>query len=155
MIRITPKTICWANTLIPTKVMPMRTTDTSKAPIRVRQTPPTPPVRAVPPTSTAAMAGNRNSLARVGEPLDKRPAMITPDNAARPADRAKVVTLIRLTFNPDAQAAGSPAPTALPKRPNGVLRCRKMHSSSTAVATSTSLGMPAVCPVTQPNQASR
>jgi len=42
------------------KVMPTRTTETISAPTRVRSTPPTPPVSAVPPTHTAATAGNRN-----------------------------------------------------------------------------------------------
>src|SRR5690606_30092569 len=54
-IRTRPSTICWANTLTPMKVMPTRTTETIRAPIAVRQTLPTPPVSAVPPTITAAI----------------------------------------------------------------------------------------------------
>ncbi|MNL18539.1 hypothetical protein D3C87_1396880 [compost metagenome] len=63
--------------------------------------------------------------------------------------------LIRVTLIPEAQAAGSPAPIALLNRPKAVLRCRKTHSSNTRNATHTSLGTPAVWPLTQPNQASR
>ena len=56
----------------------MRTTCTISAPTKVRQTEPTPPVIAVPPTTIEAMAGSRNSLASVGEPEPSRAAMTTP-----------------------------------------------------------------------------
>ena len=44
----------------------------------MRQTEPTPPVMAVPPTTIEAMAGSRNSLASVGEPEPRRAAITTP-----------------------------------------------------------------------------
>jgi hypothetical protein len=39
-----------------------------RAPISVRRTLPTPPVIALPPTITAAIAGSSSSMASVGEP---------------------------------------------------------------------------------------
>src|SRR5689334_11996567 len=76
--RMKPKTICWAKTDMPMKVIPMRTTCTMSAPTKVRQIEPTPPVMAVPPTTMAAMAGSRNSPAKVGEPEPRRAAMTMP-----------------------------------------------------------------------------
>ena len=72
------------------------------APTSVRQMLPTPPVMAVPPTTTAAIAGSKSSLARVGEPLESRPARITPASAAHPDDRAKALIFSRSTLTPDA-----------------------------------------------------
>ena len=63
-----PKTMCWAKMLTPRKVMPMRTTEMISAPTSVRQMLPTPPVIAVPPTTTAAIDGRSSSFASVGEP---------------------------------------------------------------------------------------
>ncbi|MCY1373374.1 hypothetical protein D9M69_606480 [compost metagenome] len=115
----------------------------------VLHTPPTPPVNAVPPTNTAAIAGSRNSFARVGEPLDRRPAMTIPESAASPADRAKAMIFTCTTFTPEASAAGSPDPMALQKRPNAVRLCNTTQTSSTTSAISASFGIPAVVPVTQ------
>ena len=63
----------------------MRTTAMIKAP-KVRQTLPTPPVIAVPPTMMQAIAGKRNSLASVGEPEPRRPAH---DHAGEPRHHAR------------------------------------------------------------------
>ena len=57
--------------------MPIRTTEMISAPISVCQTLPTPPVMAVPPTTTAAIDGSSISAARVGEPLASLPASAT------------------------------------------------------------------------------
>src|SRR3954447_21155733 len=97
-----PKTICCAKMLTPTKVMPTRTTEMMSEPTSVRQTLPTPPVIAVPPTTTAAMAGSSSSLARVGEPLARRPARMTPAKPAKAAESVKAITFCRSTLTPDA-----------------------------------------------------
>ena len=65
--------------------MPIRTTEMISAPTSVRQMLPTPPVIAVPPTTTAAIDGSSISAASVGEPLASRPARITPASAAKAA----------------------------------------------------------------------
>ena len=67
--------------------MPIRTTEMIKAPTSVRQMLPTPPVIAVPPTTTAAIDGRSSSLANVGEPLASRPARMTPAKAAQVPER--------------------------------------------------------------------
>jgi hypothetical protein len=97
-----PKTMFWAKMLTPTKVMPMRTTEMIRAPTSVRQMLPTPPVIAVPPTTTAAIEGSSSSLAKVGEPLASRPARMTPASAAKVAESVKAKTFCRSTFTPDA-----------------------------------------------------
>ena len=53
-----PNTMFSKKMLMPTKVMPMRTIEMISAPTAVRATPPSPPVMAVPPTMTAAIAGS-------------------------------------------------------------------------------------------------
>ena len=110
--RMKPKTICWVKTDTPMKVMPIRTTWMIRAPTSVRQMEPTPPVIAVPPTMTAAIAGKRNSLASVGEPEPRRAAIMTPATAAIVPDNMKVAILTRLTLMPDAITARSWAPMA-------------------------------------------
>src|ERR1700704_2856071 len=69
--------------LTPRNVMPMRTTEMISEPTSVRQMLPTPPVIAVPPTTTAAIEGRSCSAASVGEPLARRPARMTPARAAK------------------------------------------------------------------------
>ena len=59
-ISTAPKTMFWAKMLTPRKVMPMRTTEMISAPTSVRQMLPTPPVIAVPPTTTAAIDGQQH-----------------------------------------------------------------------------------------------
>ena len=73
----------------------MRTTEMISAPISVRQTLPTPPVIAVPPTTTAAIDGSSSSFASVGEPLASRPARMTPAKAAKAPDRMNAITFWR------------------------------------------------------------
>jgi hypothetical protein len=80
-IRTAPKIICSAKISTPTKVMPMRTIDTVSAPTAVRPMPPSPPVIAVPPTMTDAIAGRSSWFARLGEPLESRAARIVPASA--------------------------------------------------------------------------
>src|SRR6218665_229035 len=111
-IRISPNTICCANTLMPTKVMPTRATDTSKAPTSVRAMPPEPPVSAVPPTITPPMTGSRTWSASVGEPLPRRPAITTPASPAKNDEVANTRHLVTGTRRPDAIADGSPAPAS-------------------------------------------
>ena len=86
----------------PRNVIPMRTTEMISAPTRVRQMLPTPPVIAVPPTTTAAIEGNRSSAAKVGEPLARRPARTTPASAANAAESTKAKIFCRPTLTPDA-----------------------------------------------------
>ena len=72
------------------------------APTSVRQTLPTPPVIAVPPTTTAAIAGSSSSLASVGEPLASRPARMTPAKPAKAAESVKAMIFCRSTLTPEA-----------------------------------------------------
>src|SRR6218665_2735657 len=154
-IRISPNTICCANTLMPTKVMPTRATDTSKAPTRVRAMPPEPPVSAVPPTITAAMTGSRKWSASVGEPLPRRPAITTPASPAKNDEVANTRHLVTGTRRPDAIAAGSPAPMASVCRPKTVERCRNRQNANTAMPSKISCGTPNEVPVVQPSDALR
>ena len=82
--------------------MPIRTTEMISAPTSVRQMLPTPPVMAVPPTTTAAIAGSSSSLARVGEPLASRPARMTPARAAKRRTATKAMIFCRSTLTPEA-----------------------------------------------------
>ena len=56
-------------------------------PINVLCILPTPPVKAVPPIITAAIAGNKNSLASVGDPADILDERTIPEIAASEADK--------------------------------------------------------------------
>jgi len=82
-------TIFWAKMFTPRNVIPMRTMEMISAPTSVRQTLPTPPVIAAPPTTTAAIEGSRSSAANVCEPLVRRPARATPASAAKAAEGTK------------------------------------------------------------------
>ena len=85
---------------------------TEAAPTAVRPMPPSPPVIAVPPTMTDAIAGRSSWFARLGEPLESRAARIVPASAARSPLAAKAMIFVRSTSTPAAHAAGSPAPIA-------------------------------------------
>src|SRR6218665_1331647 len=154
-IRISPNTICCANTLMPTKVMPTRAPYTSKAPTSVRARPPEPPVSAGPPPITAAMTGSRNWSASVGEPLPRRPALTTPASPAKNDEVANTRLLVSGTRRPDAIAAGSPAPMASVCRPKTVERCRNRQNANTAMPSKISCGTPNEVPVVQPSDALR
>ena len=83
--------------------MPMRTTEMISAPTSVRQMLPTPPVIAVPPTTTAAIDGSSSSLASVGEPLGEAPG---EDHAGQRRERrrraTKAIIFCRSTLTPEA-----------------------------------------------------
>ena len=88
----TPKTNVLGEDVDAEKVILIRTIEMTKAPTRVRQMLPTPPVIVVPPTTTAAMEGRSMSAARVGEPLARRPARITPASAAKALESTQAMT---------------------------------------------------------------
>ena len=78
---------------MPIKVIPILTTDIINAPISVLRTLPTPPVIAVPPIITAAIDGNNNPVANVGEPLVNLPDNMTPAKPAKQADKPQATIL--------------------------------------------------------------
>src|SRR6218665_3907197 len=65
-IRISPNTICCANTLMPTKVMPTRATDSGKAPYTGGAIPSQPPLRRRPADDLGREEGQQELVGQRG-----------------------------------------------------------------------------------------
>ena len=130
--------------------MAARITMTINVPMAVLITPPTPPVRGVPPTSTATIASRRKPFARFASPPESLTENTRPAIPAKAPEIAKARIFTRSTFRPEATAASSPEPTAFSARPKLVRVWRNHATASSTIAMANWCGTPAVLSNIQP-----
>ena len=103
---------CCQKLEIPAIASPFWSVPMKSTPTAVPVTPPTPPVKLVPPRSTAAAAFSGMSAPTSGLAAPRRPAWMTPPSAAARPAIAYTAMIVRLTLIPDRRAASMFPPTA-------------------------------------------
>src|SRR5581483_10817705 len=121
-------------------------TPINTAPINVPMTPPRPPMRAVPPTTTAAITSSSYPTPALGTPAPSRAASMTPANPTRSPFTRYVAKMTRCVSTPASHAACSLPPVAYTHRPPVVRVRRNQPSANTRSITHTGTGSPSRIP---------
>src|ERR1700726_3434766 len=106
----TPCTPCCTSGEMPSSTIPLPKTAMIRTPIRVLRTPPSPPVSAVPPTTTAVTVENSLPLPINALPRPSCAAASSPPSPYNVPAIMKTIILTRLTGMPDRAARSSPHP---------------------------------------------
>ncbi len=120
--------------LAPTCASPAWSTATTSTPRNDRTTDPWPPIRLVPPMTTAAIAASSRPMPPLGSAEDSRATWKTAPSAASVPEMTNVASRIRRVARPANLAAGSFEPTATRWRPQTVRVSRTWPIRTTATA---------------------
>ncbi len=111
-IRITPVTTCCQKLETPLIASPFCNVPMNNTPTAGPVTPPMPPRKLVPPSSTAAAADSGISAPTSGLDAPSRPAWTTPASAAQAPTTPYTATSVAVVLMPDRRAASMFPPTA-------------------------------------------
>ena len=111
-IRIAPVTISCQKLEMPAIESPFWSVPMKRTPTAVPVTPPTPPTKLVPPSSTAAAELSGMSAPTSGLAAPSRPAWITPASPAQSPTIPYALMSVRDTLMPESRAASMLPPTA-------------------------------------------